>query len=109
MLDRHVRYGQPPLDAERADCAAGIFDHVTGPAGSPQHAGNVEDEVFGRYKRVFDALFSIKPEVIKDTIFSRPPILFSIIICLDQKKGDLKTDLEDKLHAIDSEYRDETN
>ena len=46
--------------------------------------------------------------VFSDTIFSRPPILFSLILCLDRRDDIDSVALEDNLHQIDAEFNDET-
>lgn len=67
-----------------------------------------ESEMRDRWNRVFDALLEINPQVIKDTIFSRQPLFFSLVICLDSK-GKFNSDkLEDQLYSIDAEFRDES-
>src|SRR3546814_728351 len=42
-----VADGQPALDAQRADRAAGIFDDVAGAARGADRAGDVQDDVLG--------------------------------------------------------------
>ncbi|MFA8386775.1 MAG: DUF262 domain-containing protein [Pelagibaca sp.] len=61
-----------------------------------------------RLDRVFSAFFNIKPSAFKDTIFSRQPIFFSLVVCLD-KKQELPTDLEERLFQIDAEFMDDQN
>ena len=56
---------------------------------------------------MFNAFYGIKQEAFRDTIFSRPPILFSLILCLDQKPDAAFVGLEDKMFSIDAEFRDE--
>ena len=67
------------------------------------------ENVDRRLSKVFDELINLNPEVFKNTIFSRQPIFFSLVFCLDFKGGRIRKDFEDRLYAIDAEYRDEDN
>ena len=65
--------------------------------------GDVEE----RLDRVFGKVVSIKPEAIKDTIFSRSPVFYSLILVLnglDDMPGD--TQLEEILAEIDARFND---
>lgn len=66
-----------------------------------------EQEIKDRWERVFDVFYRLPEEVFKDTIFSRQPIFFSLILCLDAKKRMVSPEaLEDKLYLIDAEVKD---
>jgi hypothetical protein len=59
------------------------------------------NEMSSRLEKVFNYLINIEPNSIKETIFKRPPLFFSLIVVLDQlKKVDLKK-LETGLFKID--------
>jgi hypothetical protein len=64
-------------------------------------------DVEERLDRVFAKLVSIKPEAIKDTIFSRSPVFYSLALVLDgldEMPGD--TQLEEILAEIDARFND---
>ncbi|MFD4120368.1 DUF262 domain-containing protein [Alcaligenes faecalis] len=66
-----------------------------------------EQEIKDRWERVFDVFYQLPEEVFKDTIFSRQPIFFSLILCLDAKSRMISPEaLEDKLYLIDAEVKD---
>jgi Protein of unknown function DUF262 len=67
-----------------------------------------ESEIRDRWNRVLDAMYLVPSQVFKDTIFSRQPIFFSLILALDQKIGKLNVGLEEKIYAIDAEFRDDS-
>ncbi len=54
--------------------------------------------------RIFDLLISIDPSAIKDTIFNRPPILFSLFIALNQNKRVKANKIESSLYEIDIKF-----
>ena len=53
-------------------------------------------------------LIELDPDVIKDTIFSRAPLLFSLILVLDQDRKIKGKRLENRLRSIDAVFNDET-
>lgn len=62
------------------------------------------DDINRRLNRVFDTCVSINPSTIKQTIFNRQPIFFSLLVVLDElKKHDL-TKIERGLTEIDSRF-----
>ncbi|WP_339630339.1 DUF262 domain-containing protein [uncultured Sneathiella sp.] len=65
-------------------------------------------EISARLEKVFDIFMKMNSNVFSDTIFSRPPILFSLILCLDRRDDIDSVALEDNLHQIDAEFNDET-
>lgn len=64
------------------------------------------EKLKARMDRIFSALFELDQEVIKTTIFNRPPILFSLLLCLDEVKK-IPSDLASRLYQIDAEYGDD--
>lgn len=59
------------------------------------------NEMSARLEKVFNYLINIEPNAIKETIFKRPPLFFSLMVALDNlKKVDLKM-LEKGLYKID--------
>jgi len=62
------------------------------------------DEVQKKLTRIFDTLVSIKPEVIQNTIFNRSPILFSLIISLDNIKKHSIEKIESGLIEMDLRF-----
>lgn len=68
------------------------------------------NEISQRIDVVFDQLVLIEPAAIKETIFNRPPILFSLIIVLDELQRTDKQLLEKTLFEIDAKFNlDEIN
>jgi uncharacterized protein with ParB-like and HNH nuclease domain len=58
-----------------------------------------------RMERIWAKLVTLKPDAIKDTIFSRSPLFFSLFIILDSIKARItKTILEDALWEIDERF-----
>ena len=66
------------------------------------------DKVANRLDKCFDLLASLPPERLKDTIFNRAPVLFSLILIIDDKKPSLKK-LEEVVLEIDERYNSEEN
>ncbi len=61
-----------------------------------------EEDMERRSERVFSQIAGIKPEAIRDTIFRRAPLLFSLCLVLDSAPRKLSsTTIESALHAID--------
>ena len=60
-----------------------------------------------RLERVYKKIASLKPEAVKDTIFSRSPVFYSLILVLDSmQKLPSKLALEETLDEIDSRFHD---
>ncbi len=68
-----------------------------------------EDEMMDRLDYLFDLLLEISPDVLKESIFVRPQILFSLILVLDAKSDNPPStrkiercirDLDDKVTAM---------
>jgi hypothetical protein len=60
-----------------------------------------------RLERVYKLVASINPEAVKDTIFSRSPVFFSLVLVLDStKKLPGKIALEEILGDIDTRFND---
>ncbi|UES50964.1 DUF262 domain-containing protein [Roseibium aggregatum] len=67
-------------------------------------------DVAERLNRLFDVFVEMDPAVFKNTIFSRQPIFFSLVICLDRKMGALRADrLTERMFELDAVFRDELN
>lgn len=62
-----------------------------------------------RLNKIFDLIASCEPEKIKDTIFKRQPIFFSLIIALNEKKHTSVKKLSNALTEIDSRFNDDDN
>lgn len=68
------------------------------------------DEISERLDKVFNLLIKIEPNSIKETIFKRPPLFFSLMVALDfigTNKIDLKK-LETGLFKIDEIFNSDT-
>lgn len=61
-------------------------------------------DISQRIDEVFDLLASIDVDAIKETIFSRPPILFSLFIAIDELEYADGPALEDILFDIDARF-----
>ena len=62
-----------------------------------------------RLDRLFSQLSSLKPEAIRDTVFRRTPLLFSLFIALDSSPKKLpKNVLEEALYSIDQNVNSDT-
>lgn len=64
--------------------------------------------ISNRLDNVFDTIASLPPERITDTIFNRSPILFSLIVVIDDIKPTIK-DLERVILSVDERYHAEEN
>ena len=58
-----------------------------------------------RMDRLFDLIVDIKPSVMRDTIFSRQPIFFSLLLVLDSVKELEVPKVANSLYEIDSRYQ----
>lgn len=61
-----------------------------------------------RLDNAFDKIASLPPERITDTIFNRSPILFSLIIVIDEIQPSIKA-LEEVILAMDERYNSDEN
>lgn len=67
------------------------------------------DDTFPRQKsmelgceKIFSQIAGLKPEAIRETVFSRPPLFFSLCLALNDASHKLKpTIIENALHAVD--------
>lgn len=60
-----------------------------------------------RFNRVFKLIASLKPESVKDTVFGRSPVFYSLILVLDGRtKLPTKASLEESLSYIDTRFND---
>jgi hypothetical protein len=63
-----------------------------------------------RFEATFGLMVSLTETAIKDTIFHRPPLFFSLFIILDSIKNKISTpDLEEALADMDARFNDEEN
>lgn len=60
--------------------------------------------IHNELNRIFDLLVSIDPSAIKDTIFNRPPILFSLIVSLNQNKRVEAKKIQSSIFEIDTRF-----
>jgi hypothetical protein len=68
---------------------------------------DAREDVAKRFERVFGLVASLRPESVRDTIFSRSPVFFSLVLVLDsRKKLPSKTALERGMHDIDNRFND---
>ncbi|MBU2981359.1 DUF262 domain-containing protein [Lentibacter algarum] len=65
------------------------------------------DEISNRLEAVFQKLAEVDEKAIKNTIFRRQPIFWSLVLILDELGPATVRDLEDKLYRIDAEVTDE--
>lgn len=65
-----------------------------------------EQEIQKRFDRVFEILGSIKTETVRDTVFSRSPIFFSLFLVLDAKKKVNTKKLGQALIDVDAIFND---
>jgi len=64
-----------------------------------------QDKLAERLERVFAMVASLPPPAIRDTVFSRQPLFFSLCLVLDEKKGKLSSErVSDVLHKIDATF-----
>ena len=61
-------------------------------------------EIGNRMDRLFDFIVDIEPTVIRDTIFSRQPVFFSLLMVMDSMKKLERTRIERSLLEIDARY-----
>jgi len=67
-----------------------------------------ENDVTKRFDATFGLLVSLNDTTLKDTIFSRPPIFFSLFLILDDIKNKIKVpDLRDAMGEMDARYESE--
>jgi hypothetical protein len=61
-----------------------------------------QTELNEKFERVFGVVARLNPAAVRDTIFARQPLFFSLCLVLDSVSGQLNTDkIEKSLHAID--------
>ena len=61
-------------------------------------------EIQKRLDSVFDRIVSLSPSSIRDTIFSRKPVFFSLVLALDSNSGAKGRKLEEALFEIDERF-----
>ena len=65
-------------------------------------------EVAKRIDRLFDFIVNIEPSVIRDTIFRRQPIFFSLLLVMDSMKSLEVPKVVESLYDIDARYRQDS-
>lgn len=89
--------GMSDFSAARVDAAYRRWDEDF-----PDH-----DTISKRLERVYRMVASLKPEAVKDTIFSRSPVFYSLILVLDSlHQLPAKATLEETLAEIDARFND---
>ncbi|WP_367394568.1 DUF262 domain-containing protein [Cupriavidus sp. Agwp_2] len=68
-----------------------------------------EEKIQKRLDKVFKILEKLGPEIIRDTIFSRSPIFFSLFLVLESKTAAQLKKLEQTLIDIDAKFNDEAS
>lgn len=66
-------------------------------------------DLTSRLDRLFDFIVDLNRSSIRDTIFRRQPILFSLLVVLDSLKNLNAKAVEESLHAMDARFYDENN
>ena len=67
------------------------------------------DDIEARMDRVFTKIAEIQPRAIRDTIFCRAPLFFTLFLVLDSLKAKMPNDrLEGALNRIDQVYNSDT-
>lgn len=61
-------------------------------------------KIIHRLDRIFDFIVKLDVSAIKDTIFARQPIFFSLLLVLDSLKTLPKRKIENRLHEIDHRF-----
>lgn len=61
-----------------------------------------EKSIQNRLNKVFDVIININPSAIKETIFKRPPLFFSLLIIVDQLTNISSEKIENGLFEIDA-------
>ena len=71
-----------------------------------EHDENLDDieKLNNRLDKMFDTCLSLNPTSIKQTIFNRPPIFFSLLIVLDEIKNSKTNKIEKGLAEIDNRF-----
>jgi hypothetical protein len=62
------------------------------------------DEISLRLNKIFDTLVNLDPNSIRDTIFNRPPLFFSLMIVIDQNNLNNYKKIEKGLFEIDERF-----
>lgn len=65
-------------------------------------------EMTERLNNVFNTLINIEPNAIKETVFKRPPLFFSLVIALDSLKNKNSKKIEKGLFKIDEIFNSDT-
>jgi hypothetical protein len=65
------------------------------------------EEITTRLDRVYKKVAALKPEAVRDTIFSRSPVFYSLVLVLDDlARLPGKAELEETLAEIDARFND---
>ena len=62
-------------------------------------------EMTHRLDRVFDFVIDLNPAVVRDTVFNRQPLFFSLLVALDSRERLDGKRAEDALREMDARYR----
>ena len=77
------------------------------PTGIGTRTSPDSEKALGRLDRVFKLISSLKPEAIRDTIFSRSPVFYSLVLVLDSLRPlPTRPSLERTLGDIDARFND---
>ena len=68
----------------------------------------LQARVVQQMDRLFDFIVDIEPAVIRDTIFSRQPIFFSLLLVMDSMKKLDRQKVEGSLYEIDARYNQDS-
>jgi hypothetical protein len=68
-----------------------------------------EKDIADRLDRLFDSIISFDISSVRDTIFVRQPIFFSLLLVLDSLKSLDSRQIEARMHDIDNRYNDYDN
>ena len=63
-----------------------------------------QGELAERIDRLFDYIVNIDPSAIRDTVFRRQPILFSLLLVMDSMDRVVVSEVEQALYEIDARY-----
>jgi hypothetical protein len=63
------------------------------------------DEISKRLDHIFDILINLEPASIKETIFNRPPLFFSLMLVIDENKPSDFKKIEKGLFEMDERFK----
>ena len=68
-----------------------------------------QEDLTKRFDQLFDFIVALGPSCIRDSIFVRQPIFFSLLVALDSLKRLTIRKIEQALYEIDSRFHDKDN